>query len=191
MKEFLDKGDDVMMKMLKDLSLEELKELYSANNHFRNEVFERKIADADFFADDVLRCFRNMRYVDYSISGYGYSYMKVGYQVYKDFLNAVLKTNKEYCLNIDEAKIERVISKLDFYDDARCGYEDISDDKFDKLERWIEDCVNSSASAIVDYVKTIYEEAYEVNDDDLLFYQEDCPSIETDGRYIYEEVKYA
>lgn len=179
------------MKMLKELSLEELKSLFSANKHFHNEVEERKMMDADFFADDVLRYFRDMRYIDYSISGYGYSYMKVGYQVYKDFLNAVLKAKMDYCIEVDEEKIERVIAKLDFYDDARCGYEDISDDKFDKLERWIEDCVDTSASAIVEFVKEIYEDAYEVTDDDLLFYQEDYPSIETDGTYIYENVKYA
>ena len=179
-----------MMKLLEDLTPEELQNLYSVNKKLQEMATEQATNSADYFISDILSYFSGIHGVDYNI-GYPGSYMSVKPHAIPDFIRACQDMQKSYCILSDEtaAKIDRAEARADFYKEARNGYETISDDKYLQLEKWIDRIISDAAGEIARSLDDEYNAAYtdEAARDNLECLIDNIGSqYETDGRYIYE-----
>lgn len=183
-----------MIRKLIELSNEELKELYNKNNFLQDAVNEYAAMDAEIMTDNFLRYFDKISGVDYSIGGYNDYFT---YELYKarrygdfsDFLEAVTICDADYSFLSDDlrAALHRVKNRADFYIDARNGYENISDSKFEKLEKWIKGVVADICGAICDEASDFYTSEPELLADDLgWFIEANYADYTTDGALIYE-----
>lgn len=172
-----------MKRLLNELSLDELKKLYEKNHFLQTQVEEYRDDTADFWVREYLDGLP--RRVDYSISGYSYSYINVREDDYREFI--------EYCNEIDRDfelfythrdLLDRLTARSDVFEDILNGYKDISDSKWELFLNWMSDGVR----VLTDYLVGFLQCQYETDPIELL----DCcvdnigDEYETDGEYIYE-----
>lgn len=178
------------MRKLIELSDKELKELYNKNSFLREEADNYAADSAYIQVDEFLRPFDKMIGVDYSIGDCGdYFNFNMSRGNLADFLSAAEECGRDYCFLTDElnSKITRAKSRADFYIDARNGYENISDSKFEKLEEWIEGIVADVCRAICDEASDFYTSEPELLANDLgWFIEANYADYTTDGALIYE-----
>lgn len=186
------------MEKLIELTLDQQKALFIKNAWLKKQAENRAEEEADFWADEVLSYFRNVRGIRYSIGYCNYNYLEVDYNHYNDFLEALRDAQKDICILSDEEALilSRLENKIEFYRDCCSGYEDISDARFSHLEKWIEGNIKYLCDCIVKYISSSYDYYYsdEGAADALeLLIDNIGTDYETDGIYIYElEVrKYA
>ena len=170
------------VKKVSELTFEEFKK-YAEKNGYTEDVQKMAWSDADFHAEEILSYFEynkavytssGMEYrkkycIDFEIdgSGYRYSYIKpargCGGYIPSDDLTAVVNALKELnsamCINSEPItkKIERISERLDFYIDASAGYEDISEEKYDLLDCWINDGIQEALDEVLQYILSDYE----------------------------------
>ena len=65
------------------------------------------------------------------------------YNNYNDFLEALRSAQKQICILSDEEEkvLSRVEKKIDFFRDCSCGYEDISEKRYNHLEKFIDNSI--------------------------------------------------
>ena len=180
------------MKKLIDLSMEEIKKLFNCNDWLKNQAHERAAEEADFFGEEVLSYFHNVRGIRYEIAGsWNRNYFEVNYNNYNDFLEALRSAQKNICILSDEEEkvLSRLEKKIDFFRDCSCGYEDISEKRYNHLEKFIDNSITFLCDCIVKYISSSYDfynsdegaaESLEILIDNI------GADYETDGRYIYE-----
>ena len=183
--------DAPKLRTLAELTPEELGTLYEKSDKLKQIAQEQADFDAEVLTDDIFYSLRNIKGIDYEISAYGYSYMKVKPSAYEAFLDACEGIAHDFCIFTPEQaeQIKRAKARASFYYEAVNGYEDISDDKFDMLDKWITGIVEATASAIVREIVDIYESTY---DPETIREALECAidnvgeQYTTDGEYIYE-----
>lgn len=180
-----------MKKLLKDLTQEEVLQLLNVNRKFREMVTDYATDGANLQAGEILKPFERVRGINYSLSVYGYSYFEVGMIAFKTFLNGCMEISKNYgTFNESQVvRLERALTRVDFYDDCLTGYIDISETQFDKLDTWLTGIVDDLRETIKDEVIKIY--AYADNEENLQEYAEIVADhygeeYETDQIYLYE-----
>ena len=151
-------------RTLDTLTVEELTEIFENNKRFQNIVFEYLCEDAELYVSDVLRYFQDA-HTDYSLDSCG-GYFKVRPTYYPEFLKAFITVCNSFCYPFcEELKplAERLYTRAEFYIEAYNGYEEISPEKFEMLESWIESGIEKLTAAIVKFAE---EEFSAVYDDD-------------------------
>jgi len=179
-----------MMKLLEDLTPEELQNLYRVNKKLKELAAEEATETANFWISEILGYFSNIRSIDYNI-GYPGTYMQVKPQAYPAFIEACQEMTKTFCILSPETekKITRAAARVEFYNDARNGYEAISDAKYCQLEKWIDNIVRTAAGEIANHCENELDASYteEAARDHLEILVDNIgKDYETDGRYIYE-----
>lgn len=170
------------VKRVSGLTFEEFKK-FVENNGYVDSIKESAWYCVNNNADEILSYFeyekavytmkgresRRTYCIDFEIDGcgYRYSYMNVnkgcgGYVCSDDLeavVNALQRLYSEMYVISDEAakKIDRISERVDFYIDAAAGYENISDDKLDSLEKWISDGVQAALDEVLQYILSDYE----------------------------------
>jgi hypothetical protein len=183
------KGEKTMRK-LNELDPQELENLFAVNEKLRSIASERAQENADFWVSEYLTGFRNLRGVDYNI-GYPANYMTVRNTAYKDFLDAAKEAQENFGLFEEETanRIERALARVEIYDDATYGYYDMSSANFTRLEKWMDEQVETIAAELAARLETEYEYAYtdDAARDFLEFIVDEVgDKYETDGKYLYE-----
>ena len=169
-------------RLLSALSDEELKALFAKNNHLQEVMYNYGNEDASIYFDDIASVFS---YTDYrtgkketrrsaffECDSYGRYYVTIKDE--EEFLTACNNLQKDYCFINDQAAaalIPRLLSKVAFYEDCCCGYEDISESRFEKLEKWMQ--------AGLDKIKNM-----------LAYYLRENIEGYTDFNYLQEEFVY-
>lgn len=182
-----------MKKLLKDLTLEELKALLNTNKKFKEIVTDYSFEGADLAINEILDPFRNIRGLNYEISLCRCSYFEVGMGAYTNFLQACEETKKSFCLFSEEQEkeLERALKKAKFYQECLDGYVDISASRFDCLNTWLENIVNDLADTIKKECVSIYEnyDTEETLIENLELVAETYgKTYETDGKILFETV---
>lgn len=180
------------MKKLIDLTMEEVKNLFACNSWLQDQAKDRAAEEADFFGEEVLSYFHNVRGIRYEIAGsWNRNYFDVNYCYYSDFLDALRNAQNEICILSDEEEkvLSRLEKKIDFFRDCSSGYEDISEKRYNHLEKFIDNSITFLCDCIVKYISSSYDfynsdegaaESLEILIDNI------GADYETDGRYIYE-----
>lgn len=188
------------MKLLNELTTEELKELYNNNTFLREQTAEEAAETVSFWLDEVLDNFRNCGGVDYNI-GYPGNYFtfltsRAGYNDYKAFFEICTDLNHDFCIFSDRTTelLKRVNDRLVFYLESIFGCEDISDDNQEKITEWIDKKVISAlCSDILDFCVSDYDAQFDndylINEALPLFVENCGDNYETDGQYIYETTR--
>lgn len=151
-------------------------EVFRNNEKLRSLVFSYALEyDAYYQADEILSYFRHYkagrRYEtlkDYEIDYCG-AWAKPNTDYLKDFFEDCKTVSEVFGIfdtmqNIDRI-FDRIIAKLELYEDAAVGYYDMSEENFERLEAWIMGNANEAASYIADYAQESYEQ---FGDDDIL-----------------------
>ena len=183
-----------MRKNLSELNQEEAKALFNNNLWAKDRGQEYANDNADFWISEVLDYFRKCRALDYNI-GYPGNYFtfidyRAGYDDFQELFKAYKAITADMCVISDEvyAKVKRAAARLDFYLEARNGYEDISDKKYEQLEKWIFSIIEEANADILKYLEADDDSRY--NDDFIFecFYDhlEDMDEYETDGTTVFE-----
>jgi hypothetical protein len=146
-------------------------EIFRNNAQLRARVWEDALEnDAYYQADEILSYFRHYnaatgrRYEtlkDYEISYCG-AYVKADPKYKKEFLEDCIKCAEVFGIfdtmhNIKNI-FNRVIEKIDLYEDAAAGYYDMSDNNFYRLEKWIDKTIDEAAGYIAAYAQEAYEQ---------------------------------
>jgi hypothetical protein len=183
-----------MRKNLSELNFEEAKALFNINQWAKERGQEYANDNADFWIEEVLDYFRKCRALDYCI-GYPGNYFtfidsRAGYDDFQELFKAYRAITKDMCVISENvfAKVERAAARLDFYLEARNGYEDISDAKYEMLEKWILSIIEEANDDILKYLEADDDSRY---NDDFIFecffdHLEDMDDYETDGVKVYE-----
>lgn len=192
------------MRKVRDLTFEEFKEVMIANGK-EEEFYNNAIIEAEWTVSDILAYFEhknergNTFYtIDFEIGSYGYNYIEsVKGASYKELLvSDILKLHYDFnILSVDTVSLlKRINERISFYVSAALGYEDISDDKFDLLEDWVEEGIQTALNEILDFCEDEYnyyldsehclEWGYEalmyedwLVDDDLTIFEEVAPKV--------------
>lgn len=129
----------------------------------RQRVYEEALEfDAYYQADEILSYFRHATgdtLKDYEIGACCRNYVKAGND-WAAFLADCMNVQK-ILAPFDPKTAEditRAYKKIDFYEDAACGYEDISDEKFNNLENWIRNIITEACEQIATYAAESYEQ---------------------------------
>lgn len=178
-------------KLLEDLTTEEIKSLLSANKKFKEMCEEYAQENADFWNEEILKPFARVRGINYEISLCRYSYIDIGMGAYKPFLEGCEKLAHDFCIFDDTQaeRINRALTRTDFYEECLNGYIDISETRFNHLNTWLESLVNDLKNVIIKEVLANYESVY-----DNATLEETAETVadtygtdyETDGLYLYE-----
>ena len=148
-------------RYLPELTQPELEKVIDANAKIREEITDLIISDViDRFNSEIRR-------FKYSVRGYcinggvyrGHITVSDAPQFIKD-LNA--GDEFKYMITDDLCDLlDRLTEKADFYEDCLTGYEDISDTRFNNLEKWFEEGTAKIAQCIADMYDSEIEYAYE------------------------------
>lgn len=155
--------------MTKKLNYENGIEIFKNNEKLRERVWMDALEnDAYYQADEILSYFRHYneatqkRYEtlkDYSIDYCG-AYVIANDKYYKEFLKDCIKVAEVFGIFDDMHNIRnifnRVIDKIDLYEDATTGYYDMSDTNYNRLEKWIETTINEACEYIAQYAQEFY-----------------------------------
>ena len=115
-----------MKRLLNELSLDELKKLYEKNHFLQTQVEEYRDDTADFWVSEYLDGIPKR--VDYSISGYSYSYINVREDDYREFIEYCNKIDRDFELFYTHRDLlDRLTARSDVFEDILNGYKDISD----------------------------------------------------------------
>jgi len=182
-------------RMISDLSTEELKDLFSKNEFLRKKCAERALIDMEFVMEDFFRYIGKVKGLDYNF-GYPGNYMNFGAYTadyYEDFFRACIDTQENMIVFSDYVleKIKKAYSKAAFYQDCTYGYEEISEKRYNDLEKLMittfETAKNSLFRAYSDIEDYYYSDAAAA--DELDIWADDHGSdYETDGTKIYETI---
>ena len=179
------------MKLLSKLNENEIKDLYAKNDFLKNQARDGAIDELYFWAGEKMVYFKGIKSLDYNF-GYPGNYINVKDGDYKDFISACLELAHDMCIFTDNTvkKLERAKAKADFYYDALIGYEDISDARFENLEKWMDGIIELAENELIeDYCN---EESYYYTDKAAFEYFQDIwmdangDAYQTDGEYVYE-----
>ena len=192
-------------KLLSTLNTEELKTLFSKNNHLQQVIYDYACEDANIYFDDIASIFS---YTDYRTGkketcrsaffdsdAYGRYYVKINNT--EEFLEACEKLQRDYEFITDGAEvlIPRLLSKVAFYEDCCCGYEDISDSQFEKLEKWMQAGLEKIKKSLEKYITDTIE-SYTSRDfleEEFVFQVQENNNFSdylTDGEKVYYTVNY-
>ena len=153
------------MENMKKLTANNAAEVFKNNAAFRGRIWEEALDDIYYQVDEVFSYFRHYN------EGRGRFETLKNYEV--DYCRAQVDADtnhlKEFlddCIEVQQAlvpfnddlykKITRAAARVEFYTDAACGYEDISDEKFNNLEKWLLDIVKETERAIALYAQDYY-----------------------------------
>ena len=148
-------------RYLPELTQPELEKVIDANAKIREEI-------TDYIISDVIDRFNHeIRKFKYSVRGYsinsgvyrGHITVSDAPQFIKD-----LNAGDEFIYQITDDLcdlLERLTEKADFYEDCLTGYEDISDERFNNLEKWYEEGTTKIAQCIADMYEGEIEYAYD------------------------------
>lgn len=161
---------------LKNLNNVEALEIFKNNNGLRCKVYADAIENEAYYgAAEVFTYFDNYDHAngrsystlkDYEIDEWT-ARVEANKNMLPQFINDCIDAQKALCV-FDEKlakKLQRVAAKIDFYDDACIGYEDISEARFYNLEKWIDETVAQLEKAVATYAQGFYTQ---FEDDDLL-----------------------
>lgn len=151
-------------------------EIFKNNNGLRCKVYADAIENEAYYgAGEVFTYFDNYdrtngrRYStlkNYEIDDYT-ARVEANKNMLPQFINDCMDVQKALCV-FDEKlaeKLQRVAAKIDLYEDACSGYEDMSEARFYNLEKWIDETVAQLEKSIADYAQAYYTQ-YE--DDEIL-----------------------
>ena len=146
-------------------------EIFRNNEKLRSRVWSDALENESYYqVDEILSYFRHYntgtqkRYEtlsDYSIDYCG-AWIKANNNYLKEFFEDCKTIAETFCILDDlhniQNKINRVIDKIDLYDDAASGYYDMSDKNFYRLEKWINDTKDYLCDYIARYLQSYYEQ---------------------------------
>lgn len=192
------------MKKVRDLTFEEFKEVMTANGK-EEEFYNNAMIEAEWTVSDIMAYFEHndgnghtFYTVNFEIGSYGYNFLEAiaGVSKREELVSDILKLHHNFCILSEDtvSRIERINERLNFYVSAALGYEDISYDKFDLLEDWVEEGIQTALNEILDFCEGEYnyyldsehcfEWAYEalmyedwLVDDDLTIFEEVAPKV--------------
>ena len=148
-------------RYLPELTQPELEKVIDANAKIREEI-------TDYIISDVIDRFDNeIRKFKYSVKGYS-----INNGVYRGHITVSdapqfiqdLNDGDEFKYMITDdlcGLLDRLTEKAEFYNDCLTGYEDISDERFYKLEKWYEEGTAKIAQCIADMYDSEIEYAYD------------------------------
>lgn len=178
-------------RLLSELSFDELKELHNKNKFLQDAVYDLFNSCVSDDLKEIASYLKNVTGIRYDLGNIYGDYIRVFQESYKQFLEACKELEYNLCVfpeGFSALIIDRLIAKYDFYYDCISGYEDISEKRFEKLERWFESGVENVIQQILNYVDSLqdYDSEYYLES-----FVEACgDEYATDGTYIYElEVK--
>lgn len=178
------------MTKLNELTFDELKALFDKNHWLREEAKEWQDRMNNEYLDDIAGYLRNIKGLDFSIGYDRDAHVTASANCLNEYLEALKALCLELCFFDPETEklINRLADKVRFYQYCVWGYEDISEEQFQKLDTWFESGLEEIESEIVS--KT-YDIATDYSEDGLLdaldqFACIDGDEYETDGTYIYE-----
>ena len=161
-------------RYLPDLTPEELEKVLEANSKIWEAVAEITTENAYFWIQEIMDEFKN------SVASYHFDSLyagKIHYSRYYndiDFLDEFRKADNKFGV-LDETErktLDRLTDKAEFYHDACTGYEDISETRFDHLEKWFEAGIKTLKNALVRYCESEIDNATE--DDNMQEQMIDC-----------------
>lgn len=156
---------------MEKLTYENALEVFQNNEALRNRVYCDALEnDAYYQADEILSYFRHYneatqrRYetlADYSIDCCG-AYVKPDYNNLKDFFEDCITVAETFGVFDDMHNIKnifnRILEKIDLFEDVNAGYYDMSDANYIKLEKWIIDNAREAAEYIAQYAQEAYNQ---------------------------------
>lgn len=158
---------------LKNLNNVDALEIFKNNNGLRCKVYADAIENEAYYgAGEVFSYFENYNgrsystLKDYEIDAWT-ARVKANTNHLAQFLDDCSDAQKALCV-FDEKlaeKLQRVAAKIDLYEDACSGYEDMSEARFYNLEKWIDETVAQLEKSIADYAQAYYTQ---FEDDDIL-----------------------
>lgn len=191
--------------MINTLSNDELKKVWENNQKLKDEIFQRILDDEYYFVqNEIYGCFRHYDSLNsretWSMETHESSqcfYITVKESDYSQFLedcrNLIKYVATEFTED-NEKMIERLSQKVDFYRDCVEGYEDISDDRFQKLEKWFDKGINDLAGALKETVDKYIDSAYD-SDYSFEYFADGCflddselYIIDNDYTQVYEDI---
>ena len=183
--------EEKKMMMLSEMSREALKDLYENNETLKEWNIEWTYDEFNLRMDEIFSYFREIKGTDYEMGGY-YDYFRVEEKAYYEFLSACLKLNHDMGVFKDEtaAMIQRGKDKAEFYYDAMLGYYDISDARFENLEKWLKGIIDTATNEIISYYRDTEDYYTSEEGREECFWDVWLPNNEdnyqSDGRYLYE-----
>ena len=155
------------IKNLSELSFDDIKTLLEKDNAFLDKVFNYRVNDADFMVADYLSYFNhydnNVGRRFCSLSNYDCSYcgtwLSVDENYYTQFLADCVELDSAYCVFSENTKkaIKRAISRVEFWNDCRIGTEDITDDNYNRLNKWINSIIDDAKEELTEFIKQEYD----------------------------------
>lgn len=173
--------------LLSELSFEDAKSLLKNNKWLQDTLYSYAMDCISYDISEIAKHLDQVKHIRYEIGNLYDDYIRINMEYYKEFLEVAAELDNIYCILSNETlynKVQRMINKFDFFYDCLTGYEDISDSRFEKLNRWYDSGVDEVIKTILNYVDglTDYDEDY------YLEMWLDCYGSEyaTDNEYIYE-----
>lgn len=184
-------------KLVSELSREELKEVFNANQKLQVDVLE------DMQENEIHWINEHMENLEksirrYEISPYAKSYISVYDELEKlsQFVDGALQNQKDFCVLADEEtpKIEKLAAKFETLFDMEW-----ENKQYENLEKWLEKEVDELAEKIANYYDSVFRSLYdEENQLDYFieFYaaerldQQNYILVEDGNFVLYEDISY-
>lgn len=180
-------------RLISELNMDELKALYEKNSFMREECSKESLFGFEITCEDFFRYISNVKGLDYNF-GYPGNYMNFraySADYYEDFFKACIDTEKVFSIFSDDTmkKIEKAYSKAGFYQECTYGYEEISEKRYNDLDRLMtttfEKAKNELFRAYSDLEDYYYSDAAAIDCIDV-WAENHGDDYETDGEKLYE-----
>jgi hypothetical protein len=180
-------------------------EVFRNNEKLRQRVWEDALEnDAYYQADEILSYFRHYNEItqkryetlrDYEID-YCTAYVKPDYNNLRDFFEDCINVANIFGLFDDMHNIKnvfnRILEKIDLFEDVNAGYCEMSNNRYANLEKWIIENAREAAEYIANYAQEAYTQFDDENileDYYLTIWLDYNENLEVDEKYqVYETI---
>jgi len=183
----------IPVKRLADLTHDELMKLYDGHKEIQEACFERLRMDTDYQEEELFSFLGAVKGLDFNL-GYPGNYIcfsAYSRDAYDEFFEACIDVQKEYCLFPDDVyeKIKRAATKADFYRECCNGYEDISEARFEHLEKYMKTVFCEAKNSIIRAYNDMEDYCYSetgAREEAELWADDHNSDYYTDGINLYE-----
>lgn len=122
-------------RLLSELTTDELTELYNKNKWLRKQCEESRQESNSYRLEEIADRLRESKHTDFLIGGGRGDHIRVQKGYFKEYLEVLQTMQRDFYIVGDtlNAILDRLTEKAGFFDDCVNGYEDISDNNYNRL----------------------------------------------------------
>lgn len=144
------------MRNLTELSYKELIEVLEKNSGLYALAYDNYCESESEYINEIMQDIAKYCRIEYQYNDI--NYIVVRQCDYNDFLNSVLYSIHSYgFIGKYEDLVNRLLSRIDIFDENIKGFGDMSDKNFNLLEKWLDTGIETICNAIKHYINGFFD----------------------------------